>query len=197
VPSDLDPAIAALERHREEALAKAAEYERTINTLCVAAGYAPRYSDSTSTNSLKVTQISDDTFYSMKQTPAMRMYLDMRKAQGLGPATTRDLFEALKQGGYVFEAKSDDIAMVGMRALLRTQPNVFHRLPQGTWGLSAWYPDAKKPNEESKKKTAPVRKTRAASKLRKAPSPAKRRSSPQHPKGKGASDVVHQPDNTD
>jgi hypothetical protein len=65
MPSDLDPAITALERHREEALAKAAEYERTINTLCVAAGYAPRYSDTSSSNSLRVTQIYYDTFYGM------------------------------------------------------------------------------------------------------------------------------------
>src|SRR5258708_32026295 len=101
--SDLDPAIAALERHREEALAKAAEFERTINTLCVAAGYPPRYSDTTSSsNSLKVTQISDDTFYGMKQTPAMRMYLEMRKAQSLGPAGTREIYDALVQGGYQF-----------------------------------------------------------------------------------------------
>ncbi|MFK4383108.1 hypothetical protein [Bradyrhizobium sp. USDA 223] len=151
MPSDLDPAIAALERRREEALSTAAELERTINTLCKEAGYAPRYTEAASSNSTRVTQISDDTFYGMKQTPAMRMYLEMRKAQNLGPATTRDIFDALKQGGYVFEAKTDDIAMVGMRALLRTQPAVFHRLPQGTWGLSSWYPDAKKPKEETQK----------------------------------------------
>jgi hypothetical protein len=197
VPSDLDPAISALERRREEALTTAAELERTINTLCKEAGYPPRYTEAASNNSLKVTQISDDTFYGMKQTPAMRTYLEMRKVQGLGPAGTREIYDALVQGGYQFDAKTPDIAMVGMRALLRTQPLVFHRLPQGTWGLTIWYPDAKKPRDEPKKKTARAKKASAASKLRKAPSPAKRRSSPQHPKGKEEPDVVHQPDNTD
>lgn len=192
--SPLDPAIDALERRREQALATAGEMERSINTLCKEAGYPPRYTDSASSNSIRVTQISDDTFYGMKQTGAMRTYLEMRKTQGLGPANTREIYDALLQGGYQFEAKTPDIAMVGMRALLRTQPLVFHRLPQGTWGLSTWYPDAKK---EPKKKTAPAKKAGAASKLRKAPSPAKRRSSPQHPKGKEETDVENQPDNTE
>jgi hypothetical protein len=150
MPSELDPAIATFERRREEALAVVADCERTVNTLCREAGYPPRYTEATT--STKVTQISDDTFYGQKQTPAMRMYLDMRKAQGLGPATAREIYEAIKSGGYVFEAKDAETALVGMRALLRTQPNVFHRLPQGTWGLTAWYPDAKKPKEEPKPK---------------------------------------------
>ncbi|MET4293638.1 hypothetical protein ABIB06_004710 [Bradyrhizobium sp. LB8.2] len=197
MPSEFDPAIAAMERRREEALAGVADLERTINHLCKEAGYPPRYNEATVSNATKVTQISDDTFYGMKQTPAMRAYLEMRKAQGLGPANTREIYDALVQGGYQFESKTPDIAMVGMRALLRTQPLVFHRLPQGTWGLAAWYPDAKKPKEEAKKKTAPAKKARAASKLRKAPSPGKRRSSPQHPKGEEETDVDHQPDITE
>lgn len=166
MPSELDPAIAALERRREEALATAAELERTINTLCKEAGYAARYTEATSTGSTKVSQISDDTFYGQKQTPAMRAYLEMRKAQNLGPATAREIYDAIKAGGYVFEAKDATTALVGMRALLRTQPNVFHRLPQGTWGLTSWYPDAKKPKDEPKKKSAAARKSGAAKKLR-------------------------------
>jgi hypothetical protein len=174
--NELDPAIAAFERRREEALAHVAECERTINTLCKEAGYPPRYSETSITNSAKVTQISDDTFYGQKQTPAMRAYLEMRKAQGLGPATPREIYEAIKSGGYVFEAKDAEVALVGMRALLRTQPNIFHRLPQGTWGLTAWYPDAKKPKEKSmpKKKKAAAKKAAAKSKLRILPAPKNR-----------------------
>jgi hypothetical protein len=178
--TEFDAAIAAFERDREEALKNAAEYERTINALCKKAGYPPRYPgaengtlSATGTAVGRVQQISDDTFYGQKQTPAMRMYLEMRRAQGLGPATPREIYDAIKQGGYVFDAKSPDIAMVGMRALLRTQPNVFHRLPQGTYGLTSWYPDAKKPKlpirPNPKKKTAT--KKVAVMKLRK-PGPA-------------------------
>ena len=156
MPSELDPAIAALERRREEALATAAELERTINTLCKEAGYAPRHTEATSTTvSTKVTHISDDTFYGQKHTPAMRTYLEMRKTQNLGPATAREIYDAIKAGGYVFEAKDATTALVGMRALLRTQPNVFHRLPQGTWGLTAWYPDARAEGDQKRNRRQP------------------------------------------
>lgn len=202
MPSEFDPAISAFERRREEALSTAADCERTINALCKEAGYPPRYAENTiSAGANKVTQISDDTFYGQKQTPAMRSYLEMRKAQNLGPATPREIYEALKAGGYVFEAKDAEVALVGMRALLRTQPNVFHRLPQGTWGLTAWYPDAKKPLVLLKppKKTTAVKKLPSLRKptLRKAPSPAKRGSVPKNPERKEKPDVDHQPDDTE
>jgi hypothetical protein len=94
------------------------------------------------------------------------LLLDETSMAGQGPATAREIYDAIKAGGYVFEAKDATTALVGMRALLRTQPNVFHRLPQGTWGLTAWYPDAKKPKDEPKKKSAAARKSGAAKKLR-------------------------------
>jgi hypothetical protein len=186
---DLDPAIATLERRREEALQNVAELERTINMLCKEAGQPPRYAETTTSSGAKLIQISDDTFYGQKQTPAMRTYLEMRRAQGVGPATVREIYEAIKSGGYVFEAKEVETALVGMRALLRTQPQVFHRLPQGTWGLTAWYPDAKKPKEDEKpkKKTGLVRKTNPAKKLRMLPGPKKRESTPEQ-SGQGQPD---------
>ena len=174
--SELDPAIATLERRREEALKGVGELEKTINFLLKESGQPPRYSEAAVTGSSKITTISDDTFYGQKQTPAMRSYLEMRRAQGLGPATSREIYEAIKSGGYVFEAREEETALVGMRALLRTQPNVFHRLPQGTWGLTAWYPDAKKPREETKpkKKKVAAKKTTTKSRLRILPLPKPR-----------------------
>jgi hypothetical protein len=153
-----DSAIAELERQIEEverkANEKANELRGAINTLCTAAGLPLRYTELNVgvTASTKVTQIQDDTFYGKKQTPAMREYLEMRKAQGLGPAKPRDIFEALKTGGYQFGA-NETVALVSMRALLRSQPNIFHKLPQGTYGLTAWYPDAKRQKSETESKT--------------------------------------------
>jgi len=143
--------IAKLERSIEEFEQKIRERRTAINTICEDAGMPPRYADvtvgggisSASSASARVTKIQDDTFYGKKQTPAMREYLELRKSQGLGPATPREIYEALKMGGYQYESKDDSVALVGLRALLRTQPKVFHKLPQGTYGLSSWYPDAK------------------------------------------------------
>jgi len=165
-----DSAIAELERQIEEVERKASDLRSTINSLCAAAGISPRYPDISigSTSSTRITQIRDDTFYGKKQTPAMRDYLEMRKAQGLGPAKPRDIFEALKSGGYQFESKDDEIALVSMRALLRTQPQIFHKLPQGTWGLTAWYPDAKRQKVDDTKKKGAAKKKRSAAQSRKA-----------------------------
>src|SRR5262245_8095168 len=110
---DLDPAISALERRREELLSGVAEIERSINLLCKEAGQPLRYAEATTTNS-RIIQISDDTFYGQKQTPAMRAYLEMRRAQGLGPATPREIYEAIKAGGYVFEAKEEETRLVSL-----------------------------------------------------------------------------------
>lgn len=143
--------IAMLERGIEEAQQKIRTLRAAINTILEQAGLPPRYAEAELTpgGGAKLTQIQDDTFYGKKQTPAMREFLEMRRAQGLGPAKPREFYEALKAGGYQFETKDEATAIVGLRALLRTQPQIFHKLPQGTYGLTAWYPDAKKAREEA------------------------------------------------
>jgi|SRR5579862_473535 len=159
-----EAAITMLERGIEEAEQKIKSLRAAINTICQEAGLPPRYSEAmvTGSSGSKLTQIQDDTFYGKKQTPAMREYLEMRKAQGLGPAKPREFYDALKAGGYQFEAKDDETAIVGLRALLRTQPQVFHRLPQGTYGLTSWYPDAKRTDDGSHKKKKGARKKHAS-----------------------------------
>jgi hypothetical protein len=163
-----EAAIAKLEHSIEEYEHKIRALRAAINTMCEDAGESPRYADAlsmsgsggTTTSTAKISKIQDDTFYGKKQTPAMREYLEMRKALGMGPATPREIYEAIKSGGYQFETKDETVALVGLRALLRTQPNVFHKLPQGTYGLTSWYPDAKRqssnnaPHKGKKKKRA-------------------------------------------
>jgi hypothetical protein len=145
-----EAAIAKLERSIEELEGKIRALRTAINTMCVDDGLPPRYPDAALVcGGSRLSQIQDDTFYGKKQTPAMREYLEMRKAQGLGPATPREIYDALKSGGYQF-GTSEKIALVSLRALLRTQPLVFHKLPQGTYGLTAWYPDPKRSDAEPK-----------------------------------------------
>jgi hypothetical protein len=150
-----EAAIAKLERSIEDYEQKIRALRTAINTMCEDVGQPPRYGDATTVvvsagaGSAKISKIQDDTFYGKKQTAAMREYLEMRKVQGAGPATPREIYEALKMGGYQFESKHETVALVGLRALLRTQPNVFHKLPQGTYGLTAWYPDAKRLRAEA------------------------------------------------
>lgn len=149
---DFAPAIAVFEKIIAEAERKADEARRSINALYQARGLPPPYADdatgqrtSAASPSPVPTQVRRDTFYGKKQMTAIRELLEMRRAQGEeGPATPREVVNGLKAGGYRFETKSDDIALIGVRALMRKATNVFHKLPgTNAYGLVTWYPNAK------------------------------------------------------
>jgi hypothetical protein len=150
---DLAPAIAVFERIIAEAERKAADARNAINALYKERGLPARYADDRGAQgeagpvgSPAPTQIKRDSFYGKKQMTAIRELLEMRRAngQGEGPATPREVVNGLKAGGYRFETKTDDIALINVRALMRKATNVFHKLPgTNAYGLVAWYPNAK------------------------------------------------------
>jgi hypothetical protein len=90
-----------------------------------------------------VGNIKADTFYGKTIGQAAREYLEMRKASGLGPATPREIYESLMQGGFQFETKVETNALVSLRNTMRKSSRIFHRLPNGQYGLLTWYPNAK------------------------------------------------------
>jgi hypothetical protein len=96
-----------------------------------------------STPSGQAGQINSDAFYGKRQATAVREYLEMRRSAGLGPAKPREIYDALRQGGYQFNAQEDETALVGMRALLRKMNSTFHKVPgTSAYGLRSWYPHA-------------------------------------------------------
>lgn len=92
--------------------------------------------------------LRSDQFYGQTIYGAARQFLEMRKAGGLGAASVNDIYAALRKGGFKFEAKDDENAKNGLRVSLRKQSTIFHRLPNGDYGLLAWYPKAKPPRDE-------------------------------------------------
>jgi hypothetical protein len=138
------PAIAALQADLAELDRKSRELKGTINVLCKHAGQPELYTNiEAETGAATVAGIKADTFYGKTIATAAREYLEMRRASNLGPATPRQIYEALIEGGYQFEAKTKDIAMVGLRSNLRKNSKTFHRLPNGQYGMLSWYPNAK------------------------------------------------------
>lgn len=138
------PAIAALQADLTALDKKAREIKSAINTLCKHAGTDELYPNlDAETESGSVANIKADTFYGQTIGKAARAYLAMRKASGLGPATPRQIYEALVQGGLQFETKKETVALVSLRSTLRKRPHIFHRLPNSQYGLLAWYPNAK------------------------------------------------------
>ncbi len=143
------PAIEALQRDLADLDRKVAETKNTINRLCELAGREPMYADVGAASQPTLTAIRADTFYGKPIITGAREYLEMRRTAGLGPATPREIYEALKKGGLVFDTKIESNAITGIRNALRKSSAIFHRLPNGEYGLLKWYPRAKAPKDNS------------------------------------------------
>lgn len=146
------PAIEALQKDLADLEQKAAETKGTINRLCVLAGAPEMYQDASVTRSAAtITSIRADTFYGKVLTTAAREFLEMRKAANLGPATTREIYDAIVSGGFEFETSDPTNAMTGMRQTMSRNSGIFHRLPNNSWGLVGWY-ERIKANKAAKSK---------------------------------------------
>jgi hypothetical protein len=143
--AEFQPAIEALQRELADFERKVAETKTTINRLCQAAGEETPYPDVEAATKPTIAAIRPDTFYGKAITTAAREYLEMRRAANLGPATPREVYDALVRGGYRFATKDETNAIIGVRATLRKNSSIFHRLPNGEYGLLSWYPNAKGP----------------------------------------------------
>jgi hypothetical protein len=64
----------------------------------------------------------------------------MRRALKQGPAGLSDIYSALVRGGYKFETKNEENAKRGLRQSLTKNVAQFHKLPNGMFGLTEWYP---------------------------------------------------------
>lgn len=138
------PAIAALQGDLSALDKKAREIKSAINVLCKHAGMDELYPNlDAEVGPGSVRNIKADTFYGKTIGQAAREYLEMRKASSLGPATPREIYEALIQGGFQFDTKNENNALVSLRNTMRKSSRIFHRLPNGQYGLLTWYPNAK------------------------------------------------------
>jgi hypothetical protein len=121
---------------------EANKYKRLVNELCEEAGLPPRYvniADSGTT----ITSIRSDQFYGHTLTAAIRNYLDIRKSANLGAATVSEIYGAIRDGGLKFGTKNEENAKIVVANTLRKSSSIFHRLPNGQYGLLSWYPTAK------------------------------------------------------
>jgi hypothetical protein len=159
-PSAIQSMIEDLEKDLAEAERHANDLRGAIGVLRTKAGLPPRpdgggHGRSAPTSAPShisapagtPTVIKHDTFFNKKMGSAARIFLEMRyeTAKGTSPAKPREIFDALKQGGFVFDTKDDTVAMVSLRSTLRKNTQMFQKLPNGTYGLRSWYPGSKPP----------------------------------------------------
>jgi len=171
-PADaFQPAIDALEKDFADLERQANGLLHTLNLLREKAGLPPRpggwqvgqtHSGSHAASGSAI-KLHSDSFTGKKLGSAVREYLEMRKRSGGdAPATSREIFDALKDGGFVSGAKDDATALVVLRTMLRKNTVTFAKLQNGKYGLRSWYPNLKTPKEGTPGETAEAVETDAA-----------------------------------
>jgi hypothetical protein len=124
-----------------------AKTKRFINTAYELAGQTPPYPDVDRETRPVSGKIRKDQWYGRPLATVVREILEMRQAANLGAASIDEIFDALKSGGFEFEFKDKETAKRGVGISLAKNTSVFHRLPSGSYGLAAWYPNVKKPKK--------------------------------------------------
>lgn len=155
--SAFQPAIDALEKDFADLERQANGLLQSINLLRSKAGLPPKpggWQPDKAPGGPGVgassVSLHSDSFTGKKLGSAVREYLEMRKRSGGdAPATSREIFDALKDGGFVSGAKDAATAMVVLRTMLRKNTIMFAKLQNGKFGLRSWYPNLKATKESS------------------------------------------------
>ena len=145
----LSIAIEVLEDELREQLEKVAETKKLINQLLTRGGEPIRYHDVSVTSS---GGLRADEYYGKSVTGAAQLYLE-RLHRAL---SADEITKGLEQGGFDFKPLGwTEAARVRNIAIsLAKNPKTFHKLPNGTWGLTEWYPSVK--DAVAKSKSSPT-----------------------------------------
>lgn len=138
----IDKTVADALQRLNEYEAQVADTKRLVNQILGFAGRPPMFAEIESAGS--TLPLNGDEYYGQRQSTAARMVLERRKDLNLGPASLEDLFSTLIEGGYCHEARSDDMAKKSLYNMLTQNTSMFHRLPNGLFGLASWYPNPPK-----------------------------------------------------
>jgi hypothetical protein len=146
-------AIDALVGRIEAKTKELAELKRTVNVLSRESGEGPVFpeEDLSAVGGSGIAGIRLDQFYGKSPTVAAREFLEIRNRA----VSAEDILAALERGGFDFEGqgwkKPDRLRSLSIS--LSKNSLIFHRLPNGTYGLVKFYPEIK--GEKSRKKAGP------------------------------------------
>ncbi len=138
--SHIDQSIATLLDQLRQVQQKEVALKQSINVLAGSAGRPALFSESELGTSGTIASLRPDAFYGKPLGDSVKRILEMRDAAGLGPATVREIYDLLIKHQYQFTAANEKNAMDSLRISLgKTQ--FIHKLPDGSYGLLAWYPN--------------------------------------------------------
>lgn len=138
--------ITDLEKRLKELETEEQRIKTAINCLCEVMGQ-PRKYEETTTERHQANDTRPDQYYGRPLATVTAEVLEKRREAGTSAATLDQLFTELSRGGFKFEGKNEGIQKRGLAISMSKNPK-FHRLPNGTWGLTEWYPKAKENKEK-------------------------------------------------
>lgn len=153
---EFSPAIRRLQKDIAAKEAEVLGLKQTVNTLCGYGGLPPIYPNLEKVSVTDLATLRRDQFFGVPLATAVKDYLSLRgdpKSGGAGAATVNEIFSALKEGGFAFDAKNDENAKRGLRISLAKNVAAFRKVPgsgEGAFGLAEWYPAAKAPKEDDR-----------------------------------------------
>ena len=132
----LNDAVEVLQGQLEEQVQQVVVIKKTINALRVRMGEEPLFSD-VSVERLGSMQGRPDQFYGKPLATAVGEYLEWRKQA----CTSEEILGGLEQGGFDFRSLrwSDNDRLRSLAIYLVKNTKTFHRLPNRSFGLLAWY----------------------------------------------------------
>ena len=141
---ELQGAINVLVKRIEQKAQELTDNKRMVNSLCREAGLDPFYPDSdlTATGFSGLVSLQSDQFYTKSPITAAREYLELRKTA----VSLEEILAALERGGFDFATQGwkDEARLRNLGISLGKNSAIFHRLPNGTWGLTKKYNVKKK-----------------------------------------------------
>jgi hypothetical protein len=147
-----NPAIEALLDELTAQTRAVTETKKLINTLRRKIGEPPMFSDADLQDEQTPSAMREDLFYGKPLASAVREYLEMRKRA----CRPEEILQALEAGGFDFKGlgwnEKDRLRSLAMS--MAKNNAYFHKLPNGLFGMRAWYTeifDRKKGDEKKPK----------------------------------------------
>jgi hypothetical protein len=133
----LSGAVEELEQHLKEQLEEAANTKKLINSLLKRMGQEPRYTDVAVEHR---GAMRADEYYGKPLASAIQLYLDRRRQA----VPAEEILKGLEQGGFDFNSQgwTEKARFRNLVISMAKNSQTFHRLPNGTFGLRAWYDEA-------------------------------------------------------
>jgi hypothetical protein len=143
----LAPAVEELLEQLRVQQEDVADTKKAINLLCKRMGKDPMFAD-VAVEQTTFGPLRPDQYYGRPLSTVAQEFLERRKQA----CPAEEIMRGLIQGGYDFKAlnwqEKDWLRLFAIS--LAKNSKTFHKLPNGTFGLGTWYPEAAARREAAK-----------------------------------------------